>query len=87
MFEITIKLADKLKIYLDRYYRHDKSLEDRFFEALYNGEIVTRGKAFYLSTEMDGRLTSIIDKEIQEARDEVIRQRPPTAREYDDYNT
>lgn len=59
MFEITIKLDDKLKVYLDRYYRHDKSLEDRFFEALYSGEIEVRGKTYYLSASMYEKLTAV----------------------------
>jgi len=67
MINITISLSDKLKLFLDRYYANNRTIEDRFFEALNEGFIVPRGKSFYLSMEKYEELTDIIKQEFEVA--------------------
>lgn len=71
MIELTIKICDKVKIYLDRYYDNRLSLEDRFFLALEEESIERRGRAYYLNADLQTNMEKLI-KEIDNHQDSLF---------------
>lgn len=62
---LTIQISDKLKLFLNRYYTANRTLEENFYLALSENFIVYKGKSFCLSLEINEKFDRLRKEEIE----------------------